>query len=166
MLKAFKSPPGTTDWVKVSKNLPKNAIVGGRAREDCPIYIGRVKEFGELKPVGVIKAKHTGKITAHLAYGGRETVVDIPKHGCEVYCEGDVRWMRAFYGNLPHGAIPVAPTSRHNALDETMYVGRATYMGQLIVGKVHPSHECLYIPYQGTEIPLREYEVLVKVNVV
>lgn len=167
MLNIFKSP-AKSDWVKMSKCLPKNAIIGGRARGDCPIYIGRVKEFGETLPVGVIHATGSRKITAHIAYGGGETVLDTCKHGCEIYCDGDVRWVRASYGNVPQGAIPVnaaASTSGRYSFQETQYVGRATYMGELIVGKIHPSHECLYIPYRGKEIPLRGYEVLVKVNV-
>lgn len=40
-------------------------------------------------------------------------------------------------------------------------MGRGHYANSLAVGKVQPSHGCLYIPYQGTEIKLEKYEVLV-----
>lgn len=36
------------------------------------------------------------------------------------------------------------------------------YDGMLIPGKVHPSHGCLYICYDGEEISMNEYEVLVE----
>lgn len=34
-------------------------------------------------------------------------------------------------------------------------------MGSLTPGKVHKSHGCLYIPFNGKETSLRSYEVLV-----
>lgn len=160
----LKSP---NDWIKVSKYLPTKAIIGGRTNEDRPIYIGRSKAFGEILPVGVLQAPDSKKITSHIAHGSKETILDVSKNSCFVYCDGAVRWMAASNGNVPQGAVPVNGTAAtiRRAFQETMYVGRAPYMGQLIVGKIHPSHECLYIPYRGCEIPMRDYEVLVKFDV-
>lgn len=45
---------------------------------------------------------------------------------------------------------------------EPLYVGRGHHANSLCVGKIHPSHGCLYIPYGGQEIRLDTYEVLIK----
>lgn len=45
-----------------------------------------------------------------------------------------------------------------------LYVGRAAHEGSLTIGKIHPSHQCIYIPYGGAEISLAAYEVLVYTN--
>jgi hypothetical protein len=39
-------------------------------------------------------------------------------------------------------------------------MGRALHQGTQTPGKVQPSHGCLYIPFEGAEIPIQEYEVL------
>lgn len=44
---------------------------------------------------------------------------------------------------------------------EILYVGRALYDNYLIPGKVQPSHNCCYIPYQEKEIAVQTYEILV-----
>ena len=49
------------------------------------------------------------------------------------------------------------PTSITSLLD----AGRAYHMGSLIVGKVHPSHRCCYVPYDGNEHRKEKYDVLV-----
>ena len=44
---------------------------------------------------------------------------------------------------------------------ETIYVGRALEGGDVIPGKVVPSHGCCYVPWGGKENPHREYQALV-----
>lgn len=44
---------------------------------------------------------------------------------------------------------------------ENLYMGRCLYEGTQTPGKIQPSHGCLYIPFNGEEISVREYEVLV-----
>lgn len=44
---------------------------------------------------------------------------------------------------------------------EEIYIGRAPFSGSLTVGRIQPSHRCLYIPYNGQEHRIEHYEVLV-----
>lgn len=44
---------------------------------------------------------------------------------------------------------------------EEIYIGRAPFSGSLTVGRIQPSHRCLYIPYNGLEHRIEHYEVLV-----
>lgn len=88
-------------------------------------------------------------------YGGEE----IPKHQFEVLCGGNVSWVPSSFGNVPHNAVSGGRTSS----GEPLYVGRAHWQGSLTVGKVQPSHQALYIPYGGSEIPIKNnYEVLIE----
>lgn len=40
-------------------------------------------------------------------------------------------------------------------------MGRCLHEGTQTPGKVQPSHGCLYIPFNGEEVSVTEYEVLV-----
>lgn len=44
---------------------------------------------------------------------------------------------------------------------ENLYMGRCLHEGTLTPGKVQQSHGCLYIPFNGEEISVKEYDVLV-----
>ncbi|XP_013776957.1 natterin-4-like [Limulus polyphemus] len=65
-------------------------------------------------------------------------------------------WVYAEGGQVPNGAVPGGEDS-----GETIYVARAHHGGDNIPGKLHPSHECVYIPWGGEEHSHREYQVLV-----
>jgi hypothetical protein len=66
------------------------------------------------------------------------------------------QWVPAGDGNVADGAV-----SAGNDNGEELYVGRASHDGSVTVGKIHPSHGCMYMPYGGQEIPFNWYEVLV-----
>lgn len=68
-----------------------------------------------------------------------------------------LHWIHASNGSVPPGAVESGRTRS----GEMLYVGRANYQNTLTLGKVHPSHGCLYIPYDGKEIAIKHYEVLV-----
>lgn len=59
-------------------------------------------------------------------------------------------------GHVPSNAF----TAGHTIHGEPLYIGRAHHMGTLTPGKVHTSHGCLYIPYDGAEVAIQQYEVL------
>lgn len=61
-------------------------------------------------------------------------------------------------GHVPEGAV----RGGTNVAGETLYIGRAHYEGSLTVGKVHPSHNCLYLPFGSAEHSVQQYEVLVE----
>lgn len=90
-------------------------------------------------------------------YGG----VEIPVENFE-YLSGRERyfsWVPASDGNIVDGAVWTGDDN-----GEMLYVGRAAHEGSLTIGKIHPSHSCIYIPYGGGEIGIAQYEVLVYLN--
>jgi hypothetical protein len=45
---------------------------------------------------------------------------------------------------------------------EILYIGRKIHMGVMTPGKIHPSHGCLYVSYNGYEYSYKHnYEILV-----
>lgn len=60
-------------------------------------------------------------------------------------------------GEIPSGALVIGKTAE----GEPLYMGRCLYQGTQTPGKIHPTHGCLYIPFDGEEISVSEYEVLV-----
>lgn len=91
---------------------------------------------------------------AYVSYNGQE----IPKHSFEVLCHGSIKWIHSSNGQVITNAIPGGRTG----CGEILYIGRGHHAGALTVGKVHPSHACLYIPFGGSEVSLKHYEILVQ----
>lgn len=63
----------------------------------------------------------------------------------------------SYLGEIPSGALVIGKTVE----GEPLYMGRCLYQGTQTPGKIHPTHGCLYIPFDGEEISVNEYEVLV-----
>ncbi|XP_063980313.1 natterin-3-like isoform X2 [Diachasmimorpha longicaudata] len=125
-------------------------VTVGHDLDGSCLVVGRAHHQGDILPA---KAKPEHGI-AYVPYGGNE----IMKHDFEVLMPVEFRWVPSRHGQVPHGAVEGGRTST----GETLYVGRTIHNGVPCVGKVHPSHGSLYIPYSGREIPFREYEVLVQ----
>ena len=59
---------------------------------------------------------------------------------------------------LQNSLIPGGYTST----GEILYIGRKIHMGVMTPGKIHPSHDCLYVSYGGYEYSYKHnYEILV-----
>ncbi|XP_055606537.1 uncharacterized protein LOC129754466 [Uranotaenia lowii] len=130
--------------------LPPGAILAGNDSDHSPIYVGRAYHEGDQLPAKVIPSKQI----AYVSFNGQE----IPKHSFEVLCNGNVTWVPSGFGTVPPNAVFGGRTSS----GETLYIGRTHYMGSLTPGKVHPSHQTLYIPYGGSEVSVKNYEVLIE----
>ncbi|XP_073811849.1 uncharacterized protein, partial [Musca autumnalis] len=91
---------------------------------------------------------------AYVAWGGQEHA----KHHYEVLKGPGYCWVQREYGLVPPNAV----ITGYSSDGEPLYIGRGHHCGSLSVGKVHPSHGCLYIPYAGQEIRLDQYEILVR----
>lgn len=74
----------------------------------------------------------------------------------EVLRRVEYKWIPASNGKVPPNAVQFGKTSG----GEVLYAGRANYSGSITPGKVQPSHSCLYIAFDGKELPVKEYEVL------
>lgn len=128
--------------------MPRDAILGGRDTDGAQIFVGRASHEGEMIPCKVIPSKQV----AYVSHNGSE----ISKQNFEVLIGSDVKWKKERNGKIPQGAYPAGKTKS----GETLYVGRVEHNRSQTVGKVHPSHGCLYIPYGGQELSFKDYEVL------
>ncbi|EDW84154.1 natterin-3 [Drosophila tropicalis] len=128
--------------------VPQGAIVAGHDSDGDTIYVGRAFYNNDLLPAKVIPNK--GK--AYVAYAREEVELE----SYEVLSGHNYVWLPAENGEVPHGAVRVG----RNVDGEDLYAGRGYHAGALTVGKVHPSHGCLYIPYDSDEVKIFAYEVL------
>ncbi|XP_069357278.1 lysosomal proton-coupled steroid conjugate and bile acid symporter SLC46A3-like isoform X2 [Maniola hyperantus] len=148
-------PPELIDWVPTTPGeahtLYGRAYPAGKEGWDgSPLWVIRSYHNGGLVP-GKLAVKHRA---AYIPFAGRE----IPVHNFEVLCapQHAVKWVPASNGQVPPEAIIAGNTI--NA--EPLYVGRVRHRGSLTPGKVQPSHEVCYISFGGSEVPLRQYEIL------
>uniref|UniRef100_T1IXB6 Uncharacterized protein n=1 Tax=Strigamia maritima TaxID=126957 RepID=T1IXB6_STRMM len=141
----------TPHWVQGSHgNVSPQAVQAGH--DGGPLYVGRAHHDGDLIP-GKIQPGHG---TCYISHGGNE----ISKPNYEVLINSgqwQMQWLPSSNGQVPSGAIQGGRTSN----GEPLYIGRVNHNGTLTIGKIHPSHGCIYIPYDGREHSNRNYEVLV-----
>lgn len=142
---------GSCRWVSRSsgQGMPENAVAGGRDCDGSTIYVGRAFHEGDMLPAKVIPDKNV----AYVCHNGEEH----PKDTFEVLCQGEFAWEFCSNGSVPADAVVAGQT----ADGEPLYVGRVLHSGSQTVGKVHPGHGCLYIPFDGEELSFTDYEVLV-----
>ncbi|XP_046747824.1 natterin-3-like [Diprion similis] len=125
-------------------------ICAGRDADGASLVVGRAIHNGDVLPA---KAKPEHAV-AYVAYGGQEH----EKRQFEILMPADFHWVADRNGQVPYGAVESGTTNN----GEKLYVGRGYQQGTPTVGKIHPSHGCLYVPFGGREVALREYEVLVQ----
>lgn len=136
-------------WEPVTKHtVPQDAVVGGFENE--PIYIARAIHGGSLCPGKYVRSK--GK--TFVPWGGREHA----KNDFEVLCGLDFGWVKTKCNYIPENAFVAG---RSEVQGEPLYIGRATYDGYLLTGKIHTLYETCYLPYNGKEIEVNEFEILV-----
>jgi hypothetical protein len=67
----------------------------------------------------------------------------------------DHHWTPCDNGNVPQGAF-ICGLDKDGS---NLYVGRAFYQGDLLPGKIVPSHGCAYVSRNGLEHSVKHYEV-------
>lgn len=144
-------------WYSYDRNapLPKNLVIAGKDIDGAPLYAGRAYHLGDLLPAKVFLNHCKFGTAAHVSYDDRE----LDKHNFELLLEivdGMYVWRCAANGEVPNRAMEVG----YSVKGEILYLARGNHLGAVITGKVHPSHQCLFIPFDGSEIRLKEYEVL------
>ena len=140
------------DWHRSSSGIvPPNAVAGGVDVSGETIYVGRAWEEGDSIPGkivpshGVCYVPFAGDERAHRTY---EYLV-APAYG-------NLVWIAAADGQVPSGAVHGGRIST----GEPLFIGRAYYEGSWVIGKVHPTHQVLYVPFGGKEVAISDYEVL------
>ncbi|XP_037940978.1 uncharacterized protein LOC119679859 [Teleopsis dalmanni] len=131
------------------EKIPEGAIKAGKDQNGNDIYVARVYYAEDLLPANYIP--NVGG--AYTPYGCDAHFV---RNDVEVLVECDCEWISAANGDVPPNAIITGYTSS----GEHLYTGRAQYNNIMLPGKVHPSHKVLYMPYEGKEVNVKEYEVL------
>lgn len=119
-----------------------------------PIYIGRAVQSDDLIPGKVVPSHGV----CYVPWDGRENshhsyqVLTNP-HRCPLV------WVGGQHdGNVPPGALQ----GGRQADGTPLFIGRSFHNGSMVVGKVHPGHGVLYVPFDGQEVPIHSnYEVLV-----
>lgn len=142
--------PSQPHWQPGSEgHLPPNALIGGKDVDGESLYIGRARYGGGLIP-GKFKPRHKG---CYVGHGGKEHLV---KH-YEVLSNMPHEWKESRKDEIPQGALEAG----YSETGEKLYIGRIKHKGSMCLGKVHPSHKCLYIVFGGKEIAYKAYQILV-----
>lgn len=143
-------PKSDYTWIPsgIYQGVPGNAVRAGNDADGSPIYVGRAFHEADQLVAKIIPSKQA----AYVAFNGQE----ILKHNFEVLSGEGFTWVGSGNGHVPEGAVVAGRTQQ----GEELYIGRAHYQGSLTPGKVHRSHGCLYIPFGGSEISIKSYEVL------
>ncbi|XP_035917002.1 uncharacterized protein LOC118514324 [Anopheles stephensi] len=139
---------GCWQYCNINGPFPPNMV---RAGVDCDgevIYVGRAFHEGDMIPAKVIPTKNV----AFVCHGGEEVL----KEDFEVLRYGAFVWEYATGGSVPESAMKIGET----ADGESLYMGRAIHGGSQTPGKIHPSHGCCYLPFDGAEVSVTDYEVL------
>lgn len=97
----------------------------------------------------------------HVQYGSIAYITHeglaVAKRNFEILVpEASYVWQSEENGEVPYRAFEVGKTQS----GEILYLGRGKHEGAIIPGKVQPSQNCLFIPFNGTEVSLLHYEVL------
>ncbi|XP_030022500.2 uncharacterized protein LOC115441739 [Manduca sexta] len=149
----LKEPPmnniskGDVHWVPTNTQLPDDVLIGGFEKEN--LYIIRANHRGSFTPGKFVPSEGCG----YLAWGGEAH----EKTEFEVLCGYNCEWVATGDDRIPVGAVEGGYSEVRR---EVLYVGRALYYGHIIPGKVQPSHRVCYIPFNGKEIAVKNFEVL------
>ncbi|CAK9826542.1 hypothetical protein ANTRET_LOCUS4373 [Anthophora retusa] len=139
-------------WVRYTgaRYFVPGMITVGRDLDGMNLVVGRAVHQGDTLPAKV-KPEHG---VAYVSHNGVEHI----KHNFEILMPAEFKWVHAAHGHVPPYAVEAGTTLE----GEMLYVGRSFQNNIPCVGKVHRSHGVLYVPFDGREIPFREYEVLVQ----
>jgi Protein of unknown function (DUF3421) len=137
-------------------------MVGTLAAGFSDEYVARVDHAGSL--VVGYAVKTGSRIRVFVPFAGQAHQKYFPEASdLEILVN---RKRRALLAWLPckDGVIPTwaVPGGRDNVSQEPYYIGRVPEGAgpHRKIGKVHPSHRCLYYALGGAEVGTREYEVL------
>ncbi|XP_077523939.1 natterin-4-like [Amblyomma americanum] len=130
-------------------NIPEHSVSGGK-EGGTVTYVGRAEHEGQEIPGRVVPGNG-----CYVSYEGGEHRYD--KYDVLVNDGNLLKWIRSSAGTVPSKAIVGGKTTS----GEELYIGRTEHDGSLILGRIQPSHGCLYIPCAGAEHRYTDYEVLV-----
>ncbi len=162
----------TWSWTRASDGrFPEGTLSGGTSPSGEVTYVARANHRQQLVPGKLVTSEQCCLVcwgSAEHRYRNYETLV--------VEDPAEFEWVLASQGQLPNGAVPgytgretigigrtVTSTDVSNGrtcTDFPIPIPRSAVRSTQLLGKIHPSHRCLYVPYQGLEFIYRAYEAL------
>lgn len=87
----------------------------------------------------------------------RKLILRSGRHNSTPYFS-DSTWVQSSHGQCIPGNAVLAGKEKDGS---PIYIGRASHAGDLLVAKVIPRHQVAYVSYDGKDISVSSYEVLV-----
>lgn len=143
----------SNSWESASNGqVPLNAVVGGRDASGETYFIGRVRHDEHHLIPGKVQPSHNCIYYPHHGEKRQNTYeVLVNRNPNQIFS-----WVSSSGHNIPVNAVEGGRQKQ-----KPVYIGKHWHEGALVVGKVLPSHNCLYIPYGGKEANYKDYEILV-----
>ncbi|XP_077523001.1 natterin-4-like [Amblyomma americanum] len=139
-------------WVLChGESIPPNAVPGGEDKGGRAMFVARAVHEGDVIPGKVVPSRGF----CYVPYKKEEHCYK--DYQVLVSDGASLAWLPSSGGDVPSGAIQGGVTSS----GEPLYIGRARHEGNLTVGKFHPSHKTVYVPFGGVEYGYSQYEILV-----
>jgi hypothetical protein len=140
-------------WVKLpDSDFPRDAIVGGHAPDGRPFVVGRVWIDGNPTP-GMIDLRMYFCFATHRKAEVASQEFDVlrmePGYDCT--------WVRASECKDYSSALRAGTPAKG---EKFLYIGRGSYEGRTVIGKVAASAGVLSAAHEGREVLVSEYEVL------
>ncbi|KAM8712943.1 hypothetical protein ACLKA7_013298 [Drosophila subpalustris] len=145
-------------WVPIELTDPlapvdlEGAVQCGTDHEGFDTYVARVYLHEDLLPANFVPHKRAVYAPWNCSAHHLNTSIDLL-----VVTDCELKWEQASHGNFPSNALKTG----YAESGEVLYTGRALHDHRMLLGKVHPSHGVLYMPYAGSEVNTNSYEVLV-----
>ncbi|XP_049873966.1 uncharacterized protein LOC126372310 [Pectinophora gossypiella] len=143
---------GIVDWVEVDSNspFPDDALIAGFENEQ-PLYVARARINGSLCVGKYLRSKRRG----YFPWGGRQYVED----EVELLTGYNVKWVKTKGACIPENAVVGGYSEVRR---EPLYIGRAMYENNLLVGKVHVLYKACYFAHRRKEVEVSAYEIMVR----
>ena len=147
-------------WREYTGVIPDDAVEGGQAANGLPIYIGQVLYADKLIPAKI----YSNDAKAYFAWNVEQSATLNVKILCSKYPER-FNWV-ATRKNEIHLLTDQHVVSGGYEPGYIMYIGRAQYSGQTLVGKVRAPEKSttnlgLFITNEGKQINLETFEILI-----
>ncbi|EDW01751.1 uncharacterized protein LOC6559457 [Drosophila grimshawi] len=145
-------------WVPIDLEDPtafttiEGAVQCGTDHDGHDTYVARVYLHEDLLPANYVPQLKVVYAPWNCSAHRLNTDVDLL-----VLTDCELKWVAASDGYVPPGALKAG----YSESGEALCTGRSVYEGLTLLGKVHPSHRVLYMPYRSQEVSSSNYEVLV-----
>ncbi|KAL7735996.1 hypothetical protein ACLKA6_002419 [Drosophila palustris] len=128
------------------------AVQCGTDHEGFDTYVARVCLHYDLLPANFVPHKRVVHAPWDQSAHRLNTEVELL-----IVKDCELKWVPKSFGDVPSNALKTG----YAESGEVLYTGRAIHENRMLLGKVHPSHQCLFFPTEVDELRARHYEVLV-----